>query len=111
MIETQIIVKIVKFETANLCFDRKQICGFFLISVQISPSDDRPDDRDDAWTSNLTTKQMNDIRLHLSWELGMDTFGWSREKVAESIVSRYKKLGVFLFLKHVVVTDLTRNTR
>lgn len=39
MIETQIIVKIVKFETANLCFDRKQICGFFLISVQISPSD------------------------------------------------------------------------
>ena len=68
----------------------------------------RPDDSDDAWTRNLTTKQMNDIRLHLSWEIGMNTFGWSREKVAESIVSRYKKLGVFLFLKHVVVTDLTR---
>ena len=70
----------------------------------------RPDDRDDAWTRNLTTKQMNEIRLHLSWELGMDTFEWSREKVAESIVSRYKKLGIFLFLKHVVVTDLARNT-
>ena len=68
----------------------------------------RPDD--DAWTRHLTTRQMNDIRLHLSWELGMDTFGWSREKVAESIVSRYKKLGVFLFLKHVVVTDLIRNS-
>ena len=39
MIETQIIVKIEKFETSNVCFDRKQICGFFLISVQISPSD------------------------------------------------------------------------
>ena len=70
----------------------------------------RPDARDDAWTGNLTTKQMNDIRLHLSWELGMDTFGWSREKVAESIVMRFKKAGVFLFLKHVVVTDLARNT-
>ena len=70
----------------------------------------RPYDSDDAWTRHLTTKQMNNIRLHLSWELGMDTFGWSREKVAESIVSRYKKLGIFLFLKHVVVTDLTRNT-
>ena len=69
----------------------------------------RPDESDDAWTRHLTTKQMNDIRLHLSWELGMDTFGWSREKVAESIVRRYKKIGIFLFLKHVVITDLTRN--
>ena len=69
----------------------------------------RPDDSDDAWTRDLTTKQMNDIRLHLSWELGMDTFGWSREKVAESIVSRYKKVGMFLFLKHVIVTDIARN--
>ena len=65
----------------------------------------RPDDTDDAWTRDLTTRQMDDIRLHLSWELGMDTFGWSREKVAESIVNRYKKQGIFLFLKHVVVTD------
>ena len=69
----------------------------------------RPDDTDDAWTRNLTTRQMDDIRLHLSWELGMDTFGWSREKVAESIVIRFKKAGVFLFLKHVIVTDLARN--
>ena len=68
-----------------------------------------PDDSDDAWTRHLTTRQMNDIRLHLSWELGIDTFGWSREKVAESIVNRYKQLGIFLLLKHVVVTDSTRD--
>ena len=70
----------------------------------------RPDESDDAWTRHLDTRQMNDIRLHLSWELGVDTFDWSREKVAESIVKQYKKLGVFLFLKHVVVTDIARNT-
>ena len=62
---------------------------------------------DDAWTRRLTTNTMNDIRLHLSWELGMNTFEWSRKKVAQAIVSRYKKLGIFLFLKHVVITDLT----
>ena len=69
----------------------------------------RPNDSDDAWTKNFSSKQMNEICLHLSWELGIDTFGWSREKVAETIVNRYKQLGIFLFLKHVVVTDLTRN--
>ena len=68
----------------------------------------RPNGSDNAWTRHLTERQMNDIRLHLSWELGMDTFEWSRERVAASIVNRYKKLGIFLFLKHVVVTDLTR---
>ena len=26
----------------------------------------RPDDTDDAWTRDLTTRQMDDIRLHLS---------------------------------------------
>ena len=67
-----------------------------------------PNKNDDEWTSNLTTNTMNDIRLHLSWELGVDTYGWSREKVAETIVSRYKKLGIFLFLRHVIINDLTR---
>ena len=65
-----------------------------------------PYSNNDAWASRLPTDTMNDIRLHLSWELGIDTFEWSRKKVATTIVNRYKKLGIFLFLEHVVILSL-----
>ena len=57
------------------------------------------------WTKDLSEREINDLRLHLSWDLGVRTFVWSREAGGTRIIYRFKELGIFLFLQHVVLSN------
>ena len=59
---------------------------------------------DAVWTKDLSERVINDLRLHLSWDLGQRTFDWSREAIGTKIIYRFKELGIFLFMKHVIVS-------
>ena len=59
----------------------------------------------EVWTKELPERVVKDLRLHLSWDLGLRTFEWSREAIGTRIIYRFKELGIFLFLKHVIVSN------
>ena len=58
-----------------------------------------------ARTTNLPERIINDLRLHLSWDMGLRTFSWSREAIGTRIIYRFKELGTFLFMKHVIINE------
>ena len=60
---------------------------------------------DVVWTKDLSDNVINDLRLHLSWDLGIRTFNWSKEAVGTRIMCRFKEIGVLLFLKKVILDD------
>jgi len=60
-----------------------------------------------VWTNDLSERLINDLRLHLSWDLGVRAFDWSKEEIGTRIIYRFKELGIFLFMKHVIINDLT----
>ena len=64
-----------------------------------------PFNTDAVWTKDLSERVINDLRLHLSWDLGLRTFDWSREAIGTRIIVRFKELGIFLFMKHVIITQ------
>ena len=57
------------------------------------------------WTKHLSQQVIDDLRLHLSWDLGIRTFTWSREVVGTRILYRFKELGILLFMKKVILDD------
>ena len=64
---------------------------------------------DVVWTKNVSQQVINDLLLHLSWDLGHRVFYMNREQLGTRITHRFKELGIFLFMKHVIVNDLTNN--
>ena len=56
-----------------------------------------------VWTKDLPQRLIDDLRLHLSWDLGLRTFTWSREAIGTRIIHGFKELGVFLFMKKVML--------
>lgn len=60
-----------------------------------------------VWTTHLPEKVIQELRVHLSWELGIRTFRWSREAIGTRIILRFQELGIFLFMKHVIVQERT----
>ena len=64
-----------------------------------------PSDHDCIWTKHLAEDVMKDIRLHLAWELHLNTSQWSREAIGTRILLRFKELGILLFMKHVIKQD------
>ena len=69
-----------------------------------------PFNTDEVWTKNLPERIINDLRLHLSWDLGLRTFSWSRESIGTRIIYRFKELGILLFMKKIIRDDL-KNTK
>ena len=57
------------------------------------------------WTKDLPQQVINDLRLHLSWDLGIRVFEWSRESIGTRILLRFKELGMLLFMKKVITDD------
>ena len=69
-----------------------------------------PFKRDAVWTKDLSTQVVNDLRLHLSWDLGLHTFTWSREAIGSHIICRFKELGMLLFLTKVIKDDINNRS-
>ena len=54
----------------------------------------KPFNTEHVWTKYLSERVINDLRLHLSWDLGVRTFQWSKEAVGTRILYRFKELGI-----------------
>ena len=65
----------------------------------------KPFNTEHVWTRDLSDEVISDLRLHLSWDLGLRTFNWSREAVGTRILYRFKELGILLFMKKVILDD------
>ena len=68
----------------------------------------KPFKAETVWTNDLPEKVINDLRLHLSWDLGQRTFTWSRQAIGTRIILRFKELGILLFMKKVILNDLSK---
>ena len=66
----------------------------------------KPDKADDEWTKDLSEHVINDLRLHLSWDLKIKMFDLNRKQIGKRIVFRFRELGILLFLKNVIKYDL-----
>ena len=64
-----------------------------------------PNNTSEVWTKHLPNRVINDLRLHLSWDLGIRTFTWSREAIGTRIIHRFQELGMLLFLKKIIKDD------
>ena len=65
----------------------------------------KPFKTDTVWTKDLSERLINDLRLHLSWDLGVRAFHWSRQAIGTRIIYRFKELGIFLFMKKIIRDD------
>ena len=65
----------------------------------------KPYETDKIWTTNLSEQVINDLRLHLSWDLGIRTFDWNREAIGTRIIHRFKELGILLFITKIIMDD------
>ena len=54
------------------------------------------------WTIPISKIDMCDLRIHLSWVIGMKTFDWEERKVGKMILELYQKENQFHFMNHVV---------
>ena len=64
---------------------------------------------DAVWTKDLPEQVINDLRLHLSWDLGHRVFYLNREQIGTRIIVRFQELGVFLFMKKIIKDDRKHN--
>ena len=58
-----------------------------------------------VWTTHLSSSVINELRVHLSWTLGIRTFVWSREAIGTRIILLFQELGILVFLKHIIMQD------
>ena len=62
-----------------------------------------------VWTKDLPQQVINDLRLHLSWDLGQRMFFLNREQLGTRVIVRFQELGILLFLKHVIISEMKSN--
>ena len=60
------------------------------------------------WTSRVSKSTLNDLRLHLSWELGTNTFHWNKYQVGNGIIDHYKRLGTLTFMIQMINNNHNR---
>ena len=65
----------------------------------------QPLNTDVVWTKDLPERLINELRLHLSWDLGIRTFNWTREAIGTRIIYRFRELGILLFMKKIISDD------
>ena len=58
-----------------------------------------------VWTKDLPQHVINDLRLHLSWDLGQRMFYLNREQLGTRIIVRFQELGILLFMKRIIIDD------
>ena len=73
-------------------YHRKRLRDMFLEHYQ-------PCLNDGFWTNTLPESVMNHLRLHLSWELGVNTFQWGQSRSCQSHFEKISGVG------HVIVHE------
>ena len=44
------------------------------------------DEVNKKWTSNMPESELNNLRLHLSWSMGINAFEWDRQTLGEQTI-------------------------
>ena len=58
------------------------------------------------WTRNMSVSDMFDLRIHLTWVLGMKVFNWSNNKIGRAVLRVYSRTGELTFLINVVRNNM-----
>ena len=58
-----------------------------------------------VWTKDLSQQVINDLRLHLSWDLGQRMFFLNREQLGTRIIVRFQELDILLFMKKIIIDN------
>lgn len=45
------------------------------------------------WALHISDSKLNNLRLHLSWSMGINTFEWDRHNLGEQTIIQLLKLG------------------
>ena len=65
-----------------------------LFQKHYKPSDDDTDGSvNTRWAINLQESTLNNLRLHLSWSMGISTFQWDRYNVGHQTIIQLRLLG------------------
>ena len=65
-----------------------------LFQKHYKPSDDDTDGSvNTRWALNLQESTLNNLRLHLSWSMGISTFQWDRYNVGHQTIIQLRLLG------------------
>ena len=51
------------------------------------------DEVNKKWTSSMSESELNKLRLHLSWAMGINTFEWDRHNIGEQTIVPLTRLG------------------
>ena len=54
------------------------------------------------WTIPINKTDIHDLRVHLSWAIGVNTFDWKDHEIGKVILELYQETKQFLYLEHVV---------
>ena len=57
---------------------------------------------DDEWTIGISHDVIQEFKLHLSWDLGLNVFHLNRTQIGIEILKRFKQLGILVFLKKII---------
>ena len=61
------------------------------------------------WTIHLSEDIIADLRLHLSWEIGMNVFDYHkfpRYILGEMVLDRFKKLGILSYILKAIEKNM-----
>ena len=59
-----------------------------------------------SWTLDVSTSTMRDLRIHLSWVIGMKVLHCDSRKIGKKILKIYKHTGELKFLVHIIKGNL-----
>jgi hypothetical protein len=79
-------------------YHSRELKKMFIKHYRGSTSNGKPNKK---WTSCINSSDMHDLKVHLSWVIGMKVFNLSKEKTGKKILHVYKKTGELKFLMHV----------
>ena len=55
-----------------------------------------------TWTIPFNKTDIQDLRIHLSWTIGVNTLDWEENTVGKVILELYQENNQFPFLEHVL---------
>ena len=83
----------------SLGYHRRRLREIFLAHF-------KPSKTDAVWTKDLPEQVIQDLRLHLSWDLGHRVFYLNREQIGTRIIIRFQEMGILLFMKKIIHDSL-----
>ena len=86
----------------TLKFHKRAMKKLFLNNYKPLPNERK----NRSWTQDVDTSTMKDLRVHLSWVIGMKMFNCNSRTIGKKILKIYKRTGELTFLVHMIKNNL-----